>query len=303
MTQSIEADYLKRINLVFEFIDGHLESNINLTDVAEVASFSPFHFHRVFKFMTGETLNQYIVRQRIEKSALRLLHETLSVSEIAHIYGFSDGAAYSKTFKKYFGVSPSTFKEQNPNRHSKIQQLQSKIGQDYPDRQEYICIIMELKKWIMMNAEIEVKQIAEIGAIGLTHIGVDGLDATFGKLMHWAGQKGLFDNPEHKLGRVFYDSFKVTEPNKVRMNVFLTTDQLALAENEFIAIKLSSGKYIVARFEIAPDEFEKSWTGLFLWMNENGHKKADSEALEIYHTDYRKHPEQKMEVEFFIPIV
>src|SRR5690606_9228296 len=103
------------------------------------------------------TLNEYVKRKRIEKSASDLLHKNITATEIAHKYGFSDNSSYSRAFKKYFGVSPTEFKNQNPNRFSKIRQLKSKNGQEYPDYEKYICVINNLKNWIKMNAKIEIK--------------------------------------------------------------------------------------------------------------------------------------------------
>ena len=125
--QQIETDYKSRINRVFEFIDENLDADLSLKTISEVAFFSPFHFHRVFKFITGETLNEFVTRRRIEQSSLDLLHKNISTTELAHRYGFSDNSSYSRAFKKYFGLSPTAFKKQNPNRHSKskIRQLHS----------------------------------------------------------------------------------------------------------------------------------------------------------------------------------
>jgi len=123
--KEIQADYKKRMNRVFEFIDKNLETKLSLNTIAKIAFFSPYHFHRVFKGITGETLNEYITRQRIEKAALDILHKNTSVTELAHQYSFSDNSSFSKTFKKYYGISPTEFKKQNPNRHSKIRQLES----------------------------------------------------------------------------------------------------------------------------------------------------------------------------------
>ena len=142
--KEIEADYKSRINRVFEFIDENLESDLSLKTVSEIAFFSPFHFHRVFKFVAGETLNEYVTRRRIEKSSLKLLHKKITTTEIAHKYGFSDNSSFSRAFKRNFGISPTEFKKQNPNRHSKIRQLESKKGQEYPDYEKYICVISNL---------------------------------------------------------------------------------------------------------------------------------------------------------------
>ena len=74
------------------------------------------------------------------------------------------------------------------------------------------------------------------------------------------------------------------------------------AEGEITPISIKKGRSIVGRFEIIPDDFEKSWSSLFVWMNEQGYKKATENAFEIYHNDFRKHPENKCIVDFYIPI-
>ncbi|MFK7954370.1 MAG: GyrI-like domain-containing protein [Ekhidna sp.] len=300
--KEIQADYTNRLNRVFDFIDQNLESDLSLSTVSEIAFFSAFHFHRVFKFVTGETLNEYVTRHRIEKSALDLLHKNISTTEIAHTYGFSDNSSYSRTFKKYFGVSPTGFIEENPNRHSKIRQLKSKNGQDYPDREKYLCIIDNLKKWTEMNAQIEVKETPELHLAAVTHVGIDGIENAFAKLIKWVTPKGLLQHPEAKMGRVFYDSFKVTAPDKVRMSIFLTIHEPFEADGEINKITIQKARCIVGRFEITSNEFEKSWTSLFVWMNENGYKKSSENPFEIYHNDYRKHPENKFIVDLNIPL-
>ena len=298
----IETDYKIRINRVFEFIDENLESDLSLNTISGIAFFSPFHFHRVFKFVTNETLKEYVTRQRIEKSALDLLHKNISTTEIAHKYGFSDNTSYSRAFKKYFGISPSGFIKENPNRHSKIRQLKSKNRQDYPDYEKYICIINNLKKWTEMNAKIEIKETPELTLAGVTHIGINGIENAFEKLTKWAIPKGLLKSSEAKMGRIFHDSFKVTAPDKVRMSIFLTTNYPFKTEGEINKLTIIKGKCIVGRFQITPDEFEKSWTSLFLWMNKNGYKKSSENPFEIYHNDYREHPENKFIVDLNIPI-
>lgn len=300
--KEIQADYRNRINRVFEFIDENLSSDLSLNTVSKTAFFSPFHFHRVFKFITGETLNEYVTRRRIEKSALDLLHKNISATEIAHKYGFSDNSSYSRTFKKFYGISPTKFIKENPNKHSKIRQLKSKNGQEYLDYEKYICIINNLKKWITMNAKIEIKETPKLNVAGVTHIGIQGVENGFEKLIKWANSKDLMKDPEAKIGRVFYDSVKVTAPEKVRMSIFLTTNKPFKAEGEINKLTINKGRCIVGRFEITPVEFEKSWTSLFIWMNENGYKKSVENPFEIYHNDYRNHPENKFIVDLYIPI-
>ena len=302
LDKKIQIDYQNRIDRVFKYIDENLDTDLSLRTVSTIAFFSPYHFHRVFKYVTQETLKEYITRRRIEKSVLALIHKDTGITEIATTYGFQDASSFTRTFKKYYGLSPTAFRKQNPNEFSKIRQLESKNGQAYPHREKYICIINDLKNWIDMNAKIEIKDTSQLNLAGVTHIGINGVENAFEKLMKWAGPKGLLKEPDAKMGRMFYDSFKVTEANKVRMSIFLTTNEPFETEEEIYKLTINKGKCIVGRFEITPNEFEKSWTGLFIWMNENGYKKNGENPFEIYHNDFREHPENKFIVDLYIPI-
>lgn len=292
-------DYRIRLNRVFQFIDGNLDSKLSLSAVSREAFLSPYHFHRIFKLLTGETLNEFITRQRIEKSVADILHQEITISELSHIYGFSDNSSYTKAFKKYYGVSPTEFKRQNPNKFSKIRQLNSKIGQHYADVDEYVRIIDNLRKWIEMHSNIEIKQIPEQSYVYITCIGPHELPAAFRKLMGWAAANGCMTQ-EAKLMTVYEDSLKITEEKKARFRACFQTGESV--ESEFERASIPAGNYVVGRFEIVLDDFEKAWTGLYAWMDDNDYKRAEGKSFEIYHNNFNEHPERKAVVDFHIPI-
>ncbi len=297
----IPVDYQVRINRVFEYIDNNLATELSLVIIADIAFFSPFHFHRIFKKITGETLNEYITRKRIEKAALELIHKNIAVSNICHKYGFNDNSSFARAFKKFYGVSPSEFRKQNPNKFSKIRQLKSKNGQTYPNREQYLCTLNNLKNWIQMNATIEIREIQKMELAGVPAIGHNNIAAAYQKLMRWAAPLGLL-NENTKMLTVYHDSFKVTEADKVRTEACIVLNQPVKPTGEVKLDTIAKGKFIVGSFEIVLDDFEKSWTGLFIWMNENGYKKADRNIFELYHNNFNDHPEKKAIVDFYIPI-
>lgn len=299
--EEIQINYKIRLNRVFQYIDDHLDSDIPLSKVAEIAFFSPYHFHRIFKTITGETLNGFVTRRKIEKAALDILHTHKSIAEIAHNYGFSDNPAFTKAFKKFYGVSPTNFKKQNPNRYTKIRQLKSKNGQKYPDIDQYICIIDNLKKWMKMNAQIEVREIPKMDFMYISCIGSQELAGAFQKLISWAAPKGLM-NDQAKLMTIYHDSLKVTEEERARLSACFIVDQLKEKEGEIENSTIDKGKYIVGNYEIKLEDFDQSWASLHLWMNENGYKKSDKDSFEIYHNNFNEHPEKKAIVDFCIPI-
>src|SRR5436305_14977102 len=95
-------EYERRVNRVMDYVQAHLAEDLTLEKLAAVAAFSPFHFHRVFAAITGETLSDFIRRIRLERaaSALGLLRDT-SVLEIALRYGFSSAATFARAFKAH----------------------------------------------------------------------------------------------------------------------------------------------------------------------------------------------------------
>ena len=296
-----KALYQYRISRVFRYIDQHLNENLSLVSVAEFAGYSPFHFHRIFKYITGETLNEYVTRKRIEKSAADLIHTDHSITDIGYTHGFDSNSSFSRAFKRYYGCSPGRFRKQNPHKFSPIQQLKSKNGQVYPGETQYIYTINHLKKWIQMQSKIEIKELPAMHLAYVDCIGSKNVAQAFQQLIQWAAPKGLLAE-KAKLIRVFHDSFKITEEDKVRMSIGIVLNEPVADDGETGRMSINGGKFIVGRFEIGADEFEKSWTGLYVWMNENGYKKSGEDPFEIFHNNHEEHPEKKAIVDLCIPI-
>ena len=294
-------DYIKRVNTILQFIDENLDSELSLETVANVGFYSPFHFHRIFKAITNETLNSYITRKRIEKTASVLLHQkNVSITELSLQYGFNSNSSFTRTFKKFYGLSPSEFRK-SKSKYSKISQIDSKNGQEKSNFEEYICHSINLINWIKMNAKIEIKEMPKLELAFITQIGHIGLEKAYAKLIQWAAPKGLLKE-DSKMATIYHDSYKITEPEKVRMSASLILNEKTEVSGEIGLTTIEKGKFIIGHFEIGIQEFEKSWTGLFIWMNENGYKKADRNPFEIYHNNFNEHPEKTCIVDFFIPI-
>jgi AraC family transcriptional regulator len=152
-----------------------------------------------------------------------------------------------------------------------------------------------------MNTTIKIKELPKMDWAFITQTGAEGLDATFNKLLQWATPKGLVTT-NLKMGRIYHDSFKTTEPDKVRMSACLLLQEPVPTNGEIGLTTTQNGKHIVGHFEINPQDFGKSWQSLFLWMNENGYKKADQNPFEIIHNNYHEHPEKRCIVDLCIPI-
>ncbi|MCX6093649.1 MAG: GyrI-like domain-containing protein [Candidatus Bipolaricaulota bacterium] len=103
-------EYVGRVNRVMDYIRANLTGDLRLETLARVASFSPFHFHRVFKAVVGETLNGFIRRVRVSTAAMRLLsNPALSITDVAVGCGYSSSSALAREFRNAFGTTTMKF--------------------------------------------------------------------------------------------------------------------------------------------------------------------------------------------------
>lgn len=108
--RSTAAQYVERVNLAMDHVAAHPEAPLRLTEVARVAGFSPFHFHRVFQAMVGQTLADFVRRLRLDRALQRMAHgPRASLTTIALDCGFASSSDFSRSFRQRFGVAPSRF--------------------------------------------------------------------------------------------------------------------------------------------------------------------------------------------------
>jgi len=102
--------YAERVNLAIDHVVGHLGEPLRLADVARAARLSPFHFHRVFQVLIGETLAEFVKRLRLERALVTMAHAPRSsLTTIALTCGFSSSSDFSRCFKQRYGAAPSAF--------------------------------------------------------------------------------------------------------------------------------------------------------------------------------------------------
>jgi len=102
--------YVQRIDRVIDHLRANLHRPVKLAELADVACFSEFHFHRIFGAVCGETLNSCTSRLRLEKAARLLRYSAQSLTTIALECGFSSSATFSRSFRAAFDTSPSAFR-------------------------------------------------------------------------------------------------------------------------------------------------------------------------------------------------
>ncbi len=313
---------MARINLVLDYIETNMNKDLSLSKLSEIANFSPYHFHRIFSAIVGETLNQYMQRIRIEKAATQLINNPKkSITEIAYDCGFSSSATFSREFRETFNISATEWRSggcfrnrKNCKTESKGSQTHSNIRKEtdfssyYTDgiTQNHVGRMIDMKN--EKQVQVEVKDIPDFHVVYLRYIGpykgdVQLFEGLFGKLMRWAGPRGLLNFPETRVLTVYHDNPEITDEDNLRISVCITAPEDTPVDGEIGKIIIPGGKYAFARFEIATEEYQEAWNMVCsLWLPESGYQPDDRPCFELCHNNYKEHPEQKHIIDICIPV-
>jgi AraC family transcriptional regulator len=272
--------------------------------------------------MIGETINQFIQRIRTEKAAVQLIvNPKKSITAIAFDCGFSGSAAFARAFREIFRMSPSQWRSEGYLQERKIRKTKGKnsqqlgkIRQDFDVSSYYIDDETKNLKWrIIMkdnkHINVEVKDMPELTVAYIRHIGpYKGNSALFenlfGKLMKWAGPRGLLRFPETQVMAIYHDDPNITEEDKLRVSVCISVPKDTPVEGEIGKMTVPGGKFAIARFELTGSkDYEKAWDMVLGgWLPESGYQPDDRLCYELYHNDPKEHPEGKHIVDICMPV-
>ncbi len=108
-----ESKHYQKIQRAIDYIEANLDANISLRDVSNVAFSSLSYFHRVFFYLTGYTLKEYIRRRRLAKAAFELVNSNKKVIDIALDSFYESPESFARAFKKQYKLSPRQFRNEN----------------------------------------------------------------------------------------------------------------------------------------------------------------------------------------------
>jgi AraC family transcriptional regulator len=105
-----QASYQARLDRVVDHIYAHLDDNIRPEGLAEVACLSPYHWHRIYVAMRGETISATIRRLRLQRAADRLANSDLSIGTIAERACYSGADSFARAFREAYGQTPADYR-------------------------------------------------------------------------------------------------------------------------------------------------------------------------------------------------
>jgi AraC family transcriptional regulator len=209
------AEYEARLHRALNYIDRRLDQALNLERIAKVACFSPYHFHRLFTAMMGETLGDYARRRRLEIAAVSLVTQPrAAIPDIALSVCFGSAEAFSHAFKSRFGVSPTGWRTQEQVHQSKANQVDRKTDQVRCTAVAQVGSTRKQKPEAAMKVVVVDRSPTLVAC--LRHVGPYGQPVNHfwqTKVYPWMVSNKLLDQPRYG---VSHDDPGITEPSKCR---------------------------------------------------------------------------------------
>ena len=283
MKASTEQDYRERIVRTLVYIQERLDDPLDLEQVAAVAAFSRFHFHRIFRGLTGETLSSYVRRLRLERAARRLKQDEEPIVQVALEAGFETHESFTRAFGEMFGVSPSCYRTVHKDMTTSDAQYDPPAYGDVPP--------------------VEVKELPPMRLVFLRHVGpYQEVGATWGRLMAWAGMRGLL-GPGMKLIGIVQDDPDVTPSDKIRYDAAITVNRPVQPEGDIGLLEIAGGKYAVLPHNGPYEGLGKAYQRLYGgWLPKSGYAPRDAPAFEQYLNSPRDTPPEELLTWIHVPL-
>jgi AraC family transcriptional regulator len=257
---------------------GHLGQPLGLEDVSRAAGFSPFHFHRIFKALLGEPLNQFVKRQRLERALHLMSHAPgRSLTDVALDCGFASSSDFSRSFKQHFGQPPSVF-DLDSFRQSRSEELERVLAsQAGTSGLTTLPAGANPDGFEARLRDLPARTVAYIRVLDPYRAGV--VQAACERLLDWAIDRGLADG--QWLGYMWEEPEIVALPH-CRYDAALVVDDVEPAGEigrfEFAPMRVAE---VVVKGDLALEARAIDWL-YKTWLPRSGYVPDDQPAFESW---------------------
>lgn len=298
MRESTHSFYVQAVSRVIAHLTSHLDEAADLHALAERAGLSPYHFHRIFRGMVGETPLELLRRLRLERAAFALRNGDASVTTIAFDAGYETHESFTRAFRAQFGEAPSEFRR---NTHGRPV-LANASGVHYRPDGSISHFVPRDTGGHAMDVAIEHMPALRLGTV--SHRGpYNQIGKAFEKLGRIAGPSGLFAHPGAAMIATYHDDPEGTPPDELRSDAgIVVPDDLPLPAS-LTEVRIPEGDY--AKYtHIGPFEgLGDAWQRLMgEWVPASGRRVADSPSFEIYRSDMRTTPKEQLRTDIYVPL-
>jgi AraC family transcriptional regulator len=275
------TSYEDRLNRVTAYIYDHLDDNLDMDTLAGVAALSPFHWHRIYSSVRGETLTAAVKRLRLQRAGADLALTQRPLGEVAERAGYGGVQAFTRAFSDAYGMPPASYRDSGSHKDFQPGRLEAPNA-----------------SW-----RIETRSVAAMTLIGLPHRGsyMDIGRAFEQGYTHALGRK-LMPDVVRLIG-VYYDDPGLVAEAELRSfaAVVVTPDVQPAPPIE--RIDVVARDYAVLRYKGPYSDMRAAYAWLFgTWLPQSGREAADAPMLEEYLNSPHNTPPAELLTDLMLPL-
>jgi len=265
-------DWLKRMNDAIDYIEANLAGEISYDRAAQIVCCSTYHFQRMFSFIAGVTLSEYIRRRRLTLAAFELQTSDVKVLDTAIKYGYESPEAFSRAFKTLHGVMPTA--------------ARSGVAlKAYPK----MTFFLSVKGAAPMNYRVETREAFEV--FGIYGTVCADMERSFAEVEEFIGkeyEKNTWANFNELLGRPrdawFHAAlFDHTETDFKYMICWYTPPKLEIPET-YTRLKVPAQTWAIFHASNGPcDKMHDTWRHIYSeWFPTSDYEQTEGPMFEMY---------------------
>ncbi len=306
----INPEYRQRILRVLHYINLNLAGDVSLETLAGIASYSPFHFQKIFSAAISESPKQYVMRLRLERAAHHLkVFQNLPVVEIAMGCGFSSPSIFARAFRNYYGFSAEEFREM-PLEKGSPNTLQFKTNKTGPalevsDHWNY-GIVKQMEKLpdihIVPSPTINTFPSLQIACYQTTLSHPENISFAFKSLLQWAIPHDMVAPDTRYIG-IWLDVPFYTSPDKCRYIAGIELKNEIKTHKGIDLLTMNEGKY--ANFSMSGNlesTLDKLMALNHKYLAEMGYEIAEIICYEIFDECPSSMPYNEINRRLLVPV-
>jgi AraC family transcriptional regulator len=268
--------YSQRLDRVAAYIETHLDEAFDLLTLADVAHLSPYHFHRIYHAISGETVAATVKRLRLHRAAGYLVQTSMSIAEIAKQTGHRSVQAFTRVFKTEYGLPPAYYREVGSHTRFTTAPASERL-----------------------HHEVKLLEVKPMRGVGVEHRGSYlMIGRAFNTLYRWAQARNTTGEIRQVIGIYDDDPFAIPE-KLLRSRACLMFDHEVKLEPPLSHVEIAGGLCAVLRHQGPYADMRLAYQWLYgQWLPHSGYLVADAPVFEVY----LNHPRDTMPADLLVDI-
>jgi len=277
------TDYEEQLGWVIAYIHNHLDEELDLNQLAEVACLSPYHWHRIYYAIQGETIVATVKRLRLHTAAGYLAHTSMPIEEVARKSGYKNLQSFTRIFKSEYGMPPAQYRKEGSHTRFHIHDHNQEGDIDMYD--------------------VSIKTIPVVQAASITHVGsYMQIGQAFETLYGWLAARNLIGPDTRSVG-IYYDDPDSVPEQQLRSRAGIVVDKGFPLEAPLEPVEIAGGPYAVLRYQGPYADMKAAYQWLYgVWLAQSGKEPANAPAFEEYLNNPRNTSPSDLLTDIYLPL-